>query len=621
MTERKRTRDVPYRPPRETPRNPATVSLLLSFVRRYISPLKRKIIPYIVITTLNACSTYLIAWYGKVAVDDILHVRVNAGAGEAAIAPAPDASLRLALLFAVYVATIIVLNRIVYFSFYARHDFGRLLTIRLRDDLHRCIRKLSTIYHLSVSPGRLMARILNDVDAVREYIIVDFIHDLVPQCTMLIVGFAILLSISPVCAGVVALSMVPYSLALKKRKNKLNTANREIRHSNACLWGLASQKFDSMRAVAAYGRERSEATNFFRLSAVMLRDIVDKQRINAALNSMAQLICAFTTYGLLVYCTHLVLHGRMTLGQMLYVNGAVVTLFAPITILTDMSVKLSDILVLVGRIDNTLTNPEFVPEPENPRDMPVPLREGMAFRNVSFRYHPSSPDVLHRISVTFRAGETIAVMGPSGAGKSTFIGLLARLWVPTSGEIDFDGVPLGDISHDSLRRSLALAPQEAQIFYGSIRENIAYGRDAATDEQIWTAAREADADAFIHALPRGLETIIGENGATLSGGQRQRVSLARALLADPQVLLLDDVTSALDAATERRIQDTLARLMRGRTSIVATQRVSMALRCDKVLVLENGCVTAFGAPSELRRRTGTFFARLCEEQLAGLAAE
>lgn len=655
-------RDVPYRPPRENYDTAGAFGLVVLFFRRYLYPVRGLLAIYIFVATLNACSVYLMSYYTKIVVDDILMVSVAPAAHEparatrpgiqatdrpdgrerrrdtqlrAADAPAgrerplagvasetfhalhppargPNAGGRLLLLFLVYLGTVVALNRGIRHVILLRHKIGRSLTINLRNDVHRKVVSLSSTYHKATSPGRLMARILNDVDTVRDQLTVNS-ETVVSQSVMFLVGFAILLSINWICALVVVAAMIPYSLAIRKSQMEMRTFNREIRHSNACLWGLASQKLDAMKAIFAYGRERAEAVNFFRLSAVMQRDQIRQQHIGASVGRSAQLVSSLTTQGIFVYCATAVLNGSMSLGEMMFVNGAVANLFTPIVNLTNISVSISNVLVVMQRLSHMLDNKNVIEEAPDAKPIALPLARGIRLEHVSFAYGPDSPEVLHDINVEIHAGSWICIMGPSGSGKSTLAGLIARLFDPTSGEIYIDDMPLRKITLHSLRNDMAVVPQEAELFSGTVRDNITYGHPDATPTAIMAAAKAADCHDFIMSLPVQYETIIGEKGTTLSGGQRQRISIARALLTDPKILVLDDCTSALDANTERKIQETLSRLMNKRTSVIVSQRVSMAMRCDAILVLENGRVAEYGTHEDLVN-AGGFYSRLYAQQ-------
>jgi ATP-binding cassette subfamily B protein len=242
-------------------------------------------------------------------------------------------------------------------------------------------------------------------------------------------------------------------------------------------------------------------------------------------------------------------------------------------------------------------------------------RGRISFEHVRFRYS-SRPETyaLHDFSLEVHSGETIAIVGPSGAGKSTSLQLLLRFYDPEKGRICIDGVDIASLDPQDLRRQIGLVPQETMLFGASARENIGYGRPGASDEEIESAARAAAAEEFLRTLPQGYDTFLGERGTRLSGGQRQRIAIARAILKDPPILLLDEATSALDAESERLVQAALARLMRGRTTLVIAHRLATVLKADRIVVLEAGRIIAVGNHSELLRAS-PLYARLAALQL------
>ncbi len=647
MRRRHEYRAFPYRPSRDAGDPKGTIRLILRFIYRYVWPHKWPVLLCIVLVSLNTCSVYLQSYYGRIVVDEILMV----GAGQAAVgslratlaseagdraarvpSPAgtphaaaggestrltaeirpPWAGRRLFGIFVVYLFTIVALNLADRATQVLRIRIGTTITQRLREDIHDKIIGLSTSFHLRSSPGRLMSRILADVDVVQNRLMELVIHA-TSQVVMFIVGVAILLVLSPRIAGVVILAMIPYTLIVGKVRVKVRRVNREIRHTNACLWGLVSQKLDAMKAVVAYGRERAEFLNFHRLSGCLIRDTLEQQRLGAGMNRTADTISAVTVRGIFLACTVSVIVGDMTLGQMMYIHTASAYLFVPVVALTQIALHLSNLLVVLHRLAQTFETPPDVTEDVSAVQFPLPLQQGIRFKEVTFAWSTAGGPVLDALSLEIPAGRWICIMGASGSGKTTLLQLLARLFDPQEGAITVDGVALDTIRFDSLRRSVALVPQEAQILSGTVRDNITYGHADASPSEIMAAARAADCHDFIMALPVKYETIVGEKGTSLSGGQRQRISIARALLAQPDVLLLDDCTSALDAETERRLQETLSHLMIGKTAVVVSQRVSMAMRCDRVVVLEQGRIIEQGSPSHLLE-TGGVFADLYHQQ-------
>lgn len=655
-------RNVPYRPERETTsRGSGGGRLIWRFFVRYMWPHRRPLFVYILFTTLTACSTYLISYYGRIVVDDILCVNVpavvesfrarltepsrtvdhvaearatvsrsapaeaesEARAGEgrqsetfrAATASRrpPDAGRRLFILFLIYAGTVVGLNIASRLATYSRSEAARRIDIDLRTAAHRKILGLSTGYLQTTTPGRLMARILSDNDVIQGQLLTLCAQG-VSQVAMLVLGFVILIAASPVCAAVVLFGCLPYGPIVSRLRSRIREFNREARHSNACLWGLVSQKLDAIKAVFAYGRERGEARDFFRLSAVMQRDNIQSQKTNATVTRFAQLLTVLVGQIVFLYCTVHVLSGTMSLGSMMFIYGAATTLFSPIIVLTQMMGAVEVLLVAMHRVAAVLENPNEIVESPDARPFPVPIQTGITVENLSFRYSDSAPLVLSNVNLSVPRGSWLCITGPSGAGKTTLLNLVARLYDPTTGRVAVDGVDLRDVRQRELHTRVSMVPQEAQILSGTVRSNLIYGvPGGAEPSRIMEVAKAADCHDFIMKLPVKYETVVGEKGMTLSGGQRQRLSIARALMTNPDVILLDDCTSALDASTERKIQETLEKVMAGKTAIIVSQRVSMALRCDQIVVLEDGHVTERGTHAQLVQRGG-FYAKLVETQ-------
>jgi ATP-binding cassette subfamily B protein len=296
-----------------------------------------------------------------------------------------------------------------------------------------------------------------------------------------------------------------------------------------------------------------------------------------------------------------------------------VYLFLPVAQFGFIITQLGQASASAGRIFEILDAPNDVTD--KPGAVPLPLVKGQVrFENVSFRYFGSGEPVLKNVNIDAEPGQTVALLGATGSGKTTIINLLPRFYDPTEGRITIDGYDLKEITLDSLRSQIGIVLQETTLFSGSIRDNIAFGKPDASLDEIVAAAKAAAAHDFIQSFPEGYDTPVGERGTTLSGGQKQRIAIARALLLDPRILILDDSTSSVDLATELQIQNALDRLMKGRTSFVIAQRISTVINADQILVLDKGQIAARGTHEELMEAS-EIYAEIYQSQLVGEAAE
>ena len=415
---------------------------------------------------------------------------------------------------------------------------------------------------------------------------------------------------------VVVLPIVWFGRRLKK-------VSRTSQDRVADIGSMITEVLAATRIVQAFNQEAREAQRF--ADAVERTFATARRRIliRSAMTSVVMLLI-FGAITLLMWAgANSVASGAIsggTIAAFVLTGGLVAGAFG------SLSEVYGDLVRGAGaasRLEELLNERPTIAPPARPQELPVPARGALSFSHVTFRY-PSRPEVaaLADFSLTVEPGETVAIVGPSGAGKSTLFQLAERFYDPQVGQLKLDGVPLTSADPAEIRRRIALVPQEGLLFAASARDNLRYGNWGADDEAIWQAARAANAEEFLRALPQGLDTFLGEDGARLSGGQRQRIAIARALLRDAPILLLDEATSALDASAERLVQEALDRLMADRTTLVIAHRFSTVRAANRIVVMDGGRIVETGTHDELSR-AGGLYARLAALQFdeARFAAE
>ncbi|HVX60612.1 MAG TPA: ABC transporter ATP-binding protein [Pirellulales bacterium] len=400
--------------------------------------------------------------------------------------------------------------------------------------------------------------------------------------------------------------------------NRIRPLHRDIRKQRQDVDSHATEAFGGMRVVRAFGRQKSESGRFARGNHLMARQELGAWWWARGVEIVWDTLIPLASAGLLLYGGHEVLSGRLSLGDLMMFLVYLTMLLEPFAVLAESAATLQGGLAGLDRVLDLLEEPQEMPNvPGAVVVQPAAVQGRISLDHVSFQYPGTEELVLKDISLEVAAGQMVALVGPSGAGKTTLCNLVARFYDPTAGRVELDGIDLREIDVDSYRRLLGIVEQDIFLFDGTIAENIGYGARSAGPGEIEQAARAAHAHEFITALPNGYETVIGERGVKLSGGQRQRLAIARAVLADPRILILDEATSNLDTESERLIQHSLQALMQGRTSFVIAHRLSTIVNADRIVVIERGRAVESGTHAELLRASGRYWQMVQQQMAAG----
>jgi len=481
----------------------------------------------------------------------------------------------------------------------------------LRNALHRKFAALSFAYHDRTRTGQLLSRTMQDVERVRFVTGRAFLR--LVDSTVLMIGSAAILVWMNWRLALLALLMLPFlghrALYLGRRLRPISLA---VQQQLAVLTTRLEQNLRGARVVKVFAQEDAEVARFDQENDRWFELSVRSSRLEALNTPLMDLIANISTVIIIWYGGRLVVQGQLTLGELVAFTTYLAQLASPVRRLGQIVPALAVASAAGARVFEILDTQSDVRDAPDALPLP-PIRGDVRFEHVSFAY-AGRLSVLDDISFEARPGQVIALIGMTGSGKSTVINLIPRFYDVTAGQITIDGHDIRAVTLSSLRDQIGIVLQETMLFATTIRENIAFGRPEASMEATVEAARAAQAHEFIAALPDGYETLVGERGVTLSGGQRQRIAIARALLKDPRILILDDATASVDTETEQLIQQALERLMRGRTSFVIAQRLSTLRMADVVLVLEHGRIATRGTHDQLLR-TSALYAEIYHQQL------
>ncbi|HUE42538.1 MAG TPA: ABC transporter ATP-binding protein [Candidatus Sulfotelmatobacter sp.] len=473
--------------------------------------------------------------------------------------------------------------------------------LRLRTYDH--LQRLSLNYYSEHDLGTLLSTLTADVQTIQSFAsgsTLDIVVDLLTILSMLAIMFWLNWDFT-----LIAVAITPFMLVIISRfKKAVKKAQKEVRKQQSNIVTVVQQGLESVRVIKAFGRQDLEQEELSEVSKATVDASLKARRVKAMLSPLVTVVVALCTAFVLWRSSSLILKGAMTAGSLTVFLSYLAQFFKPVKDLATMTNTIAQTAVGVDRIQAILSANDVIPEKPDAVD-PGALKGNIEFENIVFGYNKDA-HVLRDVSFKIGAGQMIGVVGPTGSGKSTIVSLIPRFYDPNAGRVTIDGNDLRDLSLRGLRSQIAYVLQETVLFRGSVADNIAYGKGTATRDEIIAAARLANADGFISQMPQGYDTMVGDRGDTLSGGQRQRIGIARAIIRDNPILVLDEPTAALDSESEKLVMEALTRLMKGRTVITIAHRLSTIRDADKIVVLTQGVLAEQGSHDELMALKGVY---------------
>jgi subfamily B ATP-binding cassette protein MsbA len=556
---------------------------LFQFVRPYWWATVGSLLLIAAVTSLRM----LPAWYTKVVIDEAI--------------PRHDYGL---------VGTYVALFMLVAFAFnalsavetYLEQYVGQRVIYDLRNSLYRHLQSQSMSFYDSNQTGQLMSRVTNDVNQV-QFFLTQGIARLANTIATVAIYLVVLVLLDPMLT-LVTLIVAPGIWLLQSRLSEVMPIMRRVQRRMADLNVVIQEYVAGVKMIQAFNREPHEAARFDEVNRDIRQGRMKQQQLMAIVMPGQEFFTNISLVLILAAGAWRVMHGSMTLGTLVAFQSYVMTMWMPVRWIGMINQMAQQAMAAGERVFEILDTPLEVAE--KPNAIPLPAVRGeIQFEHVSFAYGKERPLL---VDIDFHAapGETIAIVGPSGSGKTTIINLIPRFYDVTRGRVLVDGHDVRDLTLPSLRGQVGIVLQENFLFNMTIRDNIRYGRSDANDAEVETAARAAAAHDFILDLPDGYDTMVGERGTRLSGGQRQRLAIARALLVDPRILILDEATSSVDTRTDYLIQRALDELMKNRTTIVIAHRMATIQRADQILVVNQGKVVEQGTHRELLHRSGLY---------------
>jgi len=483
-------------------------------------------------------------------------------------------------------------------------EVGQKVLYRIRQDMFNHIQKLSFNYFDSRPAGKILVRIINDVNSLGDLLTNGIVNVLTDIATLVLM--IVMLASMDYRLTLISLSVLPLMLiAILSLKKIIRHRWQAVRMKSSNMNAYLHETLSGMRVTQAYIREPETNAIFKGLSQDNRSSWMNAIHVNNLMGPFSEVIATIAVVLVYWFGVGMIDSGTVTVGVLVAFSSYVWRFWQPVNNICNFYNSILMAMASTERIFELLDTPADIYDHENAGEMPD-IQGEVTFENLTFCYEPENP-VLKDINFRVAPGETIALVGPTGAGKSTIVNLISRFYEPVKGRVLVDGVDINTVSMNSLRRQMGVMMQDSFIFSGTIMDNIRYGRLDASDEEVMEAARVVHADGFIREMERGYQTEVNERGSRLSQGQRQLISFARALLADPRILILDEATSSIDTETEILVQKGLEQLLKGRTSFVIAHRLSTIRNANRIMVIDDGKIKECGSHDELMKQKGEYY--------------
>lgn len=561
----------------------------------------------------ESAADILAPWPLKVVLDNVLRGKGTNSALDHFLRDTLGSDTQTILIFAcIAVLVIAVMDAICsYADKYITTSVAQWVTHDLRRTLYTQVQRLSMAYHDQRQTGDLISRVTSDIDSVQTFIVSGLLGILVNVLT--VVGMIVVMFIMNWQFTFIALAVMPVLAAIVFiYTKKAKIAGRDVRKHEGKMISVIEEVLGSIRVVKAFSREDYEIERLEGESLETVEAALKARKLKAKLVPLVNIVTACGTGAVLYYGANLALSGELSPGRIVIFISYLTAMYKPIKELSKIMDSYTKAQVGYERIQEIVANKNEMKDSPDARPAP-PLHGDIDFERVDFAYEPGHP-ILQDINLHVDAGTTVAIVGPTGSGKSTIANLIPRFYDPSRGFVKIDGLDVSKLKQKSLREQISFVLQDTVLFSGTIWDNISYGSPEASRQEIVKAAEAANALEFIEKLPNKFDTVVGERGATLSGGQRQRIAIARAIIRQSPILILDEPSSGLDAQSEQLVFEALDRLMEGKTSIVIAHRLATIRKAKNIFVLKDGRVVESGTHDELMQHEGGVYRELHDIQ-------